>query len=145
VSSPEIASPARLPRWCSPSDEPRRRNEPRLRGETGLLQRYYSGTVTAQNYGVSPFPVSFTVVGQKYATTKIITKLKIGPIHMMCLSNVGSIQEPVTIPVLSGFPTIKSNGFLEATFLYTNAGWTKAGFNTNQPPTRRSHSKWSAI
>jgi hypothetical protein len=76
--------------------------------------------------------VSLTVVGQKYATTKIITKLKIGPIHMMCLSNVGSIQEPVTIPVLSGFPTIKSNGFLEATFLYTNAGWTKAGFNTNQ-------------
>ena len=93
----------------------------------------YSGTVTAQNYGVSPFPVSLTVVGQKYATTKNITMLKIGPIHMTCLSKVGSIQEHVTIPVLSGFPTIKSrDGFLQATFLYTSAGWTNAPLGTVQ-------------
>lgn len=92
----------------------------------------YSGTMTAHPYGVSPFPVSLTVVGQKYATTKNITKLKIGPIHMTCLSNVGSIQEHVTIPVLSGFPTIKSSGFLEATFLYTSAGWTNAPLGTVQ-------------
>ncbi|MGA2471528.1 MAG: hypothetical protein ABSG64_12680 [Solirubrobacteraceae bacterium] len=92
----------------------------------------YSGTVTAQDYGVSPFPVSLTVVGKKYATTKKITKLEIGPIQMTCLSNVGSVDEAVTIPVLSGFPTIKSHGFLQATFLYTSAGWTKASFDTNQ-------------
>jgi len=67
------------------------------------------------------------VVGQKYATTKIITKLKIGPIHMMCLSNVGSIQEPVTIPVLSGFPTYQGKWVPGGNLSYTNAGWTKAG------------------
>lgn len=93
----------------------------------------YSGTVTAQNYGVSPFPMSFTVVGKKDAKTKKITKLQIGPIQTTCLSNAGSVQEPVTIPVLSGFPTIKSrNGFLQTTFVYTSAGWTKASLDTNQ-------------
>jgi hypothetical protein len=93
----------------------------------------YSGTVTAQDYGVTPFPVSLTVVGKKNKTTKKITNLQIGPIQMTCLSNVGSVDQPVTIPALSGFPTIQSKeGFLQATFLYTAAGWVKAPFETNQ-------------
>jgi hypothetical protein len=92
----------------------------------------YSGTVTAQNYSVTPFPMSLTVVGKKGKKTKQITNLQIGPIQMTCLSNVGSVSEPVTIPALSGFPAIKSGGFLEATFLYTSAGWTKAAFSANQ-------------
>jgi hypothetical protein len=92
----------------------------------------YSATVTPQNSGVTPFPMSLKVVGKKNATTKKITGLTIGPIQMVCLANSTSASESVTIPALTGFPTLKSNGFLQATFVYENGGWQHVGFDTVQ-------------
>jgi hypothetical protein len=92
----------------------------------------YSATVTAQNYAVSPFPMSLEVKGKNGKRTKEITGLTIGPITMDCLSNAGQVSEPVTLAALTGFPAIKSDGFFIATFLYKSGHWTKVSDSTVQ-------------
>jgi hypothetical protein len=92
----------------------------------------YSGTVTAQDYGVTPFPMSLKVVGKKRAKEKKITGLTIGPIQMVCLAAGTQASESVTLAALTGFPAIKSSGFLQATFLYENGGWQHVALDTTQ-------------
>ena len=86
-----------------------------------LASGTYTGTVTPQNYAVSPFPVSLTVVGNKHAKTKKITGLTIGPIPMQCAANGTEAGESVTLAALSGFPVIKSRGFLQV-IMVANGG-----------------------
>jgi hypothetical protein len=97
-----------------------------------LASGTYSGTVTPQNYAVSPFPMSLTVVGKKHAKTKKITGLTIGPIQMQCAANGTQAAQSVTLAALTGFPAIKSAGFLQATFLYEAGHWQRAAFEDTQ-------------
>jgi hypothetical protein len=92
----------------------------------------YGGTVTPQNYAVSPFPMSLTVVGKKHAKTKKITGLTIGPIQMQCAANGTEAGQSVTLAALTGFPAIKSAGFLQVTFLYEAGHWQRVAFEDTQ-------------
>jgi len=134
VSVPaEIASPARCRRGA------RRRTSLAVGTSLAYAARldfyswYYSATVTAQNYGVSPFPVSLTVVGQKYATTKIITKLKDRPnpydVPRKRRLDPGARHNPGALRL----PNDKRNGFLEAPFSTpTRAGPRRGSIRTNR-------------
>jgi len=70
-SFPLVSVPARDRIACAAAavvlvvgTEPRRRNEPRLRGETGLLQRYLQRDGDCPELRRLAIPVSLTVVGQ---------------------------------------------------------------------------------
>jgi hypothetical protein len=94
----------------------------------------YSGTVAPQNYGVTAFPMSLKVVAKKRKgrRTTQITGLTIGPIQMVCSDNATQEDESVTLSALSGFPAIKSTGFLNATFLYEGSHWKRVALSTVQ-------------
>lgn len=92
----------------------------------------YAGTVTppsglASPGGAAPFPMSFTVHSDK------VSGLKIGPIQIDCQTHSGDVTEQATLPELSGFPSVKTNGGIFVTFVYANGTWQKAPTGGTQP------------
>jgi hypothetical protein len=74
--------------------------------------------------------MSLTV--KKSHKTREITQLTIGPIAMTCLANGTQASENVTLAALTGFPPVKSAGFLDAVFLYEGGHWKRVSSSTVQ-------------